>query len=111
MVSHSIMRICWRPILALLAGVALISVTYRFSREWLMVDRCLSALHGSFDYSNMSCDLQTNHPYILYQLRHPRDEWIALVALISLALALSGYFYSRTNHKRSDSMQPDTTSR
>ena len=94
-------------LVALLAGSVLISVTYRFSREWLIVDRCLSALHGSFDYSNMSCDLQTNHPYIPYQLRHPRDEWIALLALVSLALSLSGYSYARTNHKRSDSTQPN----
>jgi hypothetical protein len=92
------MRCMARPsflFLALVAGCALIFVTYRFSHEEWMVDDCLSAQHGSFDYSKMSCDLEENHPYIPYHVRHPRDSLIALVAFVSFALFLSGYWYSR----------------
>jgi len=90
----------WSLTLALVAAGVLISVVYRFSHEWLMVDRCLSAEHGSFDYSSMKCDLETNHPYVAYQVRHPRDKQNALVAFVSIAVFLSGYCYSRTDHKK-----------
>jgi hypothetical protein len=90
--------------LAVLAGGVLISVVYRFSHEWLMVDQCLSAKHGSFDYSRMSCDLETNHPYVPYHVRHPRDKQAALVAFILVAAFLSGYVYSTRNHKKKESV-------
>jgi hypothetical protein len=66
-----------------------------------MVDRCLSDYHGSFNYSNMTCDLETNHPYVSYQVRHPRDKWTSVLALVSFVSFLTGYFYTRTNQKKS----------
>ena len=78
-------------LLTVLAAGSLISVAYRYSREWLIVDRCLSDKHGSFDYLNMSCDLETNHPYIPYHVRHPRDEEVALLSFVSFAVFLLGY--------------------
>lgn len=77
--------------LTVIAALVLVSVTYRFSREWLMVDRCLSDEHGSFDYSRMSCDLEANHPYI------PRDKQTALIAGSFFAAFLSAYWFSRAN--------------
>jgi len=87
-------------LLALLAASFLASVIYRFSREEFIVDRCLSANHGSFNYSNMSCDLEANHPYIPYQARHPRDKETALIALVSFAVFLSGYGYMKRAIKK-----------
>jgi hypothetical protein len=88
--------------LTVIAALVLVSVTYRFSREWLMVDRCLSDEHGSFDYSRMSCDLETNHPYIPYHVRHPRDKQTALIAGAFFAAFLSAYWFSRANRSNSD---------
>jgi hypothetical protein len=90
----------WFMLLALVAAGVLISVVYRFSDEWLVVDRCLSANHGSFDYSSMKCDVETNHPYVPYQLRHPRDKHTALVAFAFFAVFLTGYSYSRIADKK-----------
>ncbi len=87
-------------LLAFLAACGLASVIYRFSREEFIVDRCLSANHGSFNYSNMSCDLETNHPYIPYQVRYPRDKETALVALVSFAVFLSAYVYMKRAMKK-----------
>jgi hypothetical protein len=89
----------WFLRLAILAACFLIFVTYRFSREEFMVDRCLSDLHGSFNYSNMTCDLETNHPYVPYHSRHPRDKWVAALAFACFVPFLSGYFHKRTNQK------------
>ncbi len=86
-------------VLALVAVGVLISVVYRFSHEWLMIDRCLSATHGSFDYSSMKCDLETNHPYVPYQARHPHDQQIAGFAF-GFAAFFSGCWYSRTYNKK-----------
>ncbi len=90
----------WFLLLTVVTAGVLVSVAYRFSHEELMVDRCLSAKHGSFDYTAMKCDLETNHPYISYQERHPRDKETALVAFVSFAMFLSGYCYSRTATKK-----------
>jgi hypothetical protein len=79
-------------LLTLAAAGFLLFLVYRFSHEELMIDRCLSGSHGSFDYSRMECDLETNHPYIPYQARHLRDKMTALVALISFAVFGSGYY-------------------
>ena len=80
--------------LALLAAV-LVSITYRFSLEELMVDRWLSAKHGSFDYSTMSCDFESNKPSLRYHLRHPRNKHVALLAFLSFAEFLSSYLYTK----------------
>jgi hypothetical protein len=76
---------------AVLSAGSLMFVTYRYSREELIVDRCLSDEHGSFDYFKMSCDLETNHPYIPYQTRHPRDKQTAMLSSVSFAVFLFGY--------------------
>ncbi len=85
----------WFLLLAFVATGVSASIAYRFSHEWMMVDRCLSALHGSFDYSSMKCDLETNHPYVPYRARHPRDKQIAVVAFVSFAVFISGYCWSK----------------
>ncbi len=56
----------WFLLLALVSAYFLVIVTYRFSREEWMVDRCLSGYHGSFNYSNMTCDLERTHPFYLF---------------------------------------------
>jgi hypothetical protein len=81
-------------LLALVAACSLSFLTYRFFREEFMVDRCLSTYHGSFNYSNMVCDLETNHPYVPYQVRHPNDAALVLVSFVSLLL---GFYYARPN--------------
>jgi hypothetical protein len=86
--------------LALVAAGVLASVVYRFSHEELMVDQCLSGSHGSFDYSSMNCDLETNHPYVPYQVRHPRDKQTASVALVSFAVFVSACFYRRNQAQK-----------
>lgn len=82
-------------VLALVSLAFLASILFRFSREEMMVDRCLSGKHGSFDYSTMSCDLEENHPYVPYAVRHPRDELGAVVAFISSAAFLLGLWRVR----------------
>jgi hypothetical protein len=82
---------------AILACAPLIFVAYRYSRESFIVDRCLSGKHGSFDYVNMRCDLEENHVYIPYHVRHPRDEPVALLSFIPFAVFLLGYRYSRVS--------------
>jgi hypothetical protein len=82
-------------VLALLAAGVFISVSFRFLHEEKKVDDCLSAKHGSFDYSTMSCDLETNHPYVPYSVRHPRDERIAPIAFLCSIAFLSGYFFTK----------------
>ncbi len=90
----------WFLLLALLTALFLISLTYRFLREELMIDRCLSANHGSVDYSNMTCDVERNHPYVSYEARHPHDKRTAALALVSFVAFLSGYCYARTQQNR-----------
>jgi hypothetical protein len=90
----------WLLLLALLAACFLIFVTYRFSREELMVDRCLSAYHGSVNYSNMTCDFEANHPYVSYQARHPHDKWAAALGVVFFVSFLMGDYYARNNQKK-----------
>jgi hypothetical protein len=78
----------WSVALTLTAALTLLSVSYRFLREELAVDRCLSSLHGSFDYSTMSCDLKENHPYVPYRARHPHDKQVLELALATVAVTL-----------------------
>jgi hypothetical protein len=87
-------------LLALLAGGVLISVAYRFSREELIVDQCLSGKHGSFDYSKMSCDLQENHIYVPYRIRHPHDRRIAIVSLVTFTAFVLGHRYVTVSNKK-----------
>jgi hypothetical protein len=86
-------------LLALLAACLLIFVAYRHLSEEFMVDRCLSAYHGSFNYSDMTCDLETNHSSVPYQSRHPLDIWVAAFAFVSFVSLVGGYYYKRTNQK------------
>jgi hypothetical protein len=83
-----------------LATCVLVSVASRFVREEFTVDRCLSAHHGSFNYSNMTCDLETNHPYVSYQTRHPRDETYFLFSFVSAIAFLLIYSYTRTVRRK-----------
>jgi hypothetical protein len=87
-------------LLAFFAACFFVTVTYRFVREELIVDRCLSGNHGSFNYSNMTCDLETNHPYVSYRVRHPRDKRSAALSLGSFVAFLSGAFFLRTDRKK-----------
>jgi hypothetical protein len=86
--------------LAIIAGCFLISVPYRYLNEHSVVEHCLTLKHGSFDYSKMSCDLRGTHLYIPYHLRHPYDKSIAVIALISFILFLSGYGLMRIRSER-----------
>ncbi len=83
-------------LLAIFSAGVLISVSYRFLHEEVMVDQCLSGKHGSFDYSSMSCDLETNHPYIAYSVRNPHDRQIAVLSFLSFVVFVSRWFYRRT---------------
>ena len=85
-------------LLSVLAAFFLASVTRRFLHEEGMVDDCLSGKHGSFDYSNMSCDLNENHIYVPYRVRHPHDKSSALIAFVALVVFLSGYRYMKVSH-------------
>ena len=76
---------------ALVVACVLATVTYRFAREEFVVDNCLSGKHGSFDYAKMSCDIEENHPYVPYQVRHPHDKRIAIVSLVGLVGLAVGY--------------------
>jgi hypothetical protein len=83
--------------LAIIAGCFVISVPYRYLHEERAIDDCLSGKHGSFDYSTMSCDLNENHAYVPYRIRHAHDQSIALVAVLAFALFLSGYRFMGVN--------------
>ena len=85
--------------LAIIAGCFVISVPYRYVHEQRAIDDCLSGKHGSFDYSKMSCDLNENHVYVPYRVRHPHDKSIALIAIFAFALFLSGYGFMRVISK------------
>lgn len=69
------------------AGIAFAFVSVRFLREEIVVDRCLSGLHGSFDYSTMSCDLKENHVFVPYSARHPHDEQAFPLAFLTMVAA------------------------
>jgi hypothetical protein len=75
-------------------------VASRYLHEQWIVDRCLSAAHGSFDYSTMSCDLESNHSYVPYGLRHPFDKRVAEVTSVSLAVIVSAYVYVNSRRRR-----------
>ena len=87
-------------LLAALAAFFLIFVAHRFLHEERMVDDCLSRKHGSFDYSTMSCDLNENHIYVPYRVRHPHDKSGALIAFLAFVLFLSGYVYMRDARRK-----------
>ena len=84
------MRSAWLAV-ALIPACFLIFVTHRFVHEERMVDDCISARHGSFDYTKMSCDLNENHPYVAYSERHPADKLIFWVSSSVLVLCVSTY--------------------
>lgn len=68
-----------------------IFVVHRYLHEELLVDNCLSAKHGSFDYSTITCDLEENHTYVSYHDRHPRDGSVFLIGSVACVLFLSAY--------------------
>jgi hypothetical protein len=80
-------------IAAALAALVPIFVAHRYFHEESMVDECLSGRHGSFDYSTMTCDLNENHLYVSYSVRHPDDSSIFFVGSAACALFLSGYAF------------------
>ena len=86
----------WFLLPASVAAYFVISVGFRYLHEQFVIDRCLSSKHGSFDYSKMSCDVETNHPYISYQGRHPHDKQNFLLALVSFGACVLAYRYIRT---------------
>lgn len=77
--------------LVLLGTFLIGAVAISYAREFRAVDSCLDS-GGSFDYSRMECDHQSNHPFIRYSERHPSAEFIAasggLVAVGGLALMI-----------------------
>ncbi|MGA2978525.1 MAG: hypothetical protein ABSD76_02935 [Terriglobales bacterium] len=85
--------------LAVIAGCFVISVPYRYLHEQTLIDHCLFGKHGSFNYSSMLCDFHENHVYVPYRVRHPHDKSIALVAVLSFVLFLSGYGFMRVSSK------------
>jgi len=87
-------------LLTLSTACFLALVVFRFAHEEFIVDRCLSAHHGSFNYSDMICDVETNHPYVPYQVRHPRDERNFELSLLSFVALLSGYLYVRVHRRK-----------
>ena len=78
-------------LVALFTAGILVYTSYSYLHEQVIVDRCLSANHGSFDYSKMSCDLETNHPYVPYLARHPHAKQVFLLALIVLATSFTAH--------------------
>ena len=87
--------------LTILAGCFLSSVVIRRVHEEFVVDDCLSGHHGSFDYSKMSCDLETNHPYVPYGVRHPRDGRNFALALSAFVAFLLAYGRSMARRRQS----------
>jgi len=85
--------------LAIIAGCFVISVPYRYLHEQSLIDHCLFGKHGSFNYSSMLCDSHENHVYVPYRVRHPYDKSIALIAVLSFVLFLSGYGLTRVGSK------------
>jgi hypothetical protein len=82
-------------VLAIAAALLAIGITFRYLHEQSVVDDCLSGKHGSFDYATMSCDLNENHTYVPYRVRHPHDAQLTLVGLAIFALSLPGSYVMR----------------
>lgn len=82
-------------VLALMSLAFLASILFRLLREEIMVDRCLSGLHGSFDYSTRSCDLRENHPFVPYSARHYPDEMAAALAAGLTTAFVWAFWYVR----------------
>jgi hypothetical protein len=66
----------------------------------MIVDDCLSGKHGSFDYSKMTCDLEENHPYVSYHVRHPHDRRTLQIALVSLAACAFAYVWLKVRRDK-----------
>jgi len=78
-------------LVALAAALVAIAVPFRYMREQSVVDDCLSKKHSSFDYATISCDVNENHPYVPYGMRHRHDVPVALTALIAFARLITSY--------------------
>jgi len=114
--SHSIMKKIRSAfsVMAIVSACFLIVITHRFLHEERMVDDCLSGRHGSFDYSAMTCDVNENHVYVPYQVRHPHDRTNALLASACIILFVSRGLYMRavaTNNSDNDKSQGPHPSR
>ena len=99
------MRVSLRLMFLLFAFVAayfIVSIGYRYLHEQMIVDDCLSGKHGSFDYSKMTCDLEENHPYISYHVRHPHDRRNLQTAFVFFASCTLAYVWLKV---RSDKAQ------
>jgi hypothetical protein len=92
-------RLCFL-LLAVVPAYFVVSVAYRRVHEEVVVDQCFSGNHGSFNYSNMSCDLETNHAYVPYRARYSHDLQIFIVALVSFTALVSAYSYIGIRHKK-----------
>ena len=64
------------------------------------VDQCLE-LGGSFDYGEMRCDLEVDHPFVPFADRHPMLVRLAQAgALVIVALAVFALLISKRDPAR-----------
>jgi hypothetical protein len=57
-----------------------------YVREARLVSLC-KEIGGSFNYSAMACDTETQHPYVPFGSRHLGLAGITLIVLLSLMIA------------------------
>jgi hypothetical protein len=86
---------------ALVASLILASGAYSYFRESEDVDACLDAQHGSFDYQKMVCDLNENHPYVLYETRHPGEKFKGVMAFVVVLASFGSYVLARKSRRYS----------
>ncbi|MFB9888043.1 hypothetical protein [Balneatrix alpica] len=66
-----------------------------FWQEFMAVDACLDA-GGSFDYQQLVCDHQANHPFIPFGARHSGlVNGSMLLMLLGLLLCMLGLYRRR----------------
>lgn len=85
--------------LALVCACSFIAVAARYEREDLDVEYCMDVAHGSYNYSSMTCDTESNHPYVAYSARHPYDSLWALISGLAAAGFIAGYKRSSRTSK------------
>ena len=77
--------------LAISAAFVASTIIVRYEREDLDVDACMDVIHGSFDYSTMTCDTKANHVFVSYGVRHPHDQQIFLTSICFCLVGACGY--------------------
>jgi len=87
-------------LLAIPGTIFLCCLARRFFHQEVVVDNCLSGRHGSFDYSNMTCDLQENHPYVSYNTRHPYHRALTEGSAALVVLSLLGFALTKSLRNR-----------